>query len=108
MRHPCCTSHFRNVALSIALLPQAIGFSSQNRNALATADDIRRILGTLDEEKLLDIVALRPTIVDVEEASVWLAGDSDIFGAGQPLKPVAGEIVAVLTADEDEEPLPAS
>ena len=54
----------------------------QDRGALA--DHIRRILGTLDETKLLDIVALRPTILDVEEASVWLAGDSDIFGAGQP------------------------
>ncbi len=81
--------------------------TAQDRGALATADDIRRILGTLDEAKLLDIVALRPTILDVEEASVWLAGDSDIFGAGQPLKPVAGEIVAILTADEQEELRPA-
>jgi hypothetical protein len=82
--------------------------TAQDRGALATADDIRRILGTLDETKLLDVVALRPTIFDVEEASVWLAGDSDIFGAGQPLKPVAGEIVAILTADEEEEePRPA-
>ena len=49
-------------------------------------------------------MALRPTILDVEEASVWLAGDTDVFGAGQPLKPVAGEVVAILTADEEEEP----
>jgi len=35
---------------------------------------------------------------------VWLAGDTDVFGAGQPLKPVAGEVVAILTADEEEEP----
>ena len=81
--------------------------TAQDRGALATADDIRRVLGTLDEAKLLDIVALRPTILDVEEASVWLAGDTDIFGAGQPLKPVAGEIVAILTAGEEEEPRPA-
>jgi len=81
--------------------------TAEDRGALATADDIRRILGALDEAKLLDIVALRPSIVDVEEASLWLAGDSDIFGAGQPLKPVAGEIVAVLTADEEEELQPA-
>ena len=66
--------------------------TAQDRGALATADDIRRILGTLDETKLLDIVALRPTILDVEEASVWLAGDANIFGAGQPLKPVAGRL----------------
>ena len=79
--------------------------TAQDRGALAS---ISRILETLDETKLLDIVALRPTILDVEEASVWLAGDANIFGAGQPLKPVTGEIVAILTTDEGEEPRSAS
>jgi len=77
--------------------------TTRDRDALAAPDDIQHILGTLDEAKLLDIMALRPTILDVEEASVWLAGDADVFGAGQPLKPIAGEIVATLTADEEEE-----
>ena len=67
-------------------------------------DEIQRVLGSLDEAKLFDIMTLRPTILDVEEASLLLAGDSDVFGAGPPLKPVAGEIVAILTADEEEEP----
>ncbi len=80
--------------------------TAQDRGALATADDIRRILGALDDTKLLDIVALRPTILEVEEASLWLAGDPDVFGAGRPLQAVAGEIVAILTADEEEEPSP--
>lgn len=78
-----------------------------DRGALATPDDIRHIVGTLDDAKLLDIIALRPTILDVEETSLWLAGDTDIFGAGRPLKPLTGEIVAILTADEEEEPRPA-
>jgi hypothetical protein len=82
--------------------------TGQDRSALATADHVRSVLGTLDEAKLLNILALRPTILDVEEASIWLAGDSDIFGAGQPLKPAAGEIVAILTVDEEEEPRAAS
>ena len=70
---------------------------------LAAADDIKRVLGDLGEAKLLAIMALQPTIIDVEEASLWLTGDSDIFGSGQPLKPVAGDIVAILTADEEDE-----
>jgi hypothetical protein len=70
---------------------------------LASSDDVRRILGDLDGDKLLEIVALHPTIVDVEQASLWLAGDADVFGAGQPLPPLPGEIVAILTADEEEE-----
>ncbi len=80
--------------------------TAQDRGTLATADDIRRILGALDDAELLDIVALRPTILEVEEASLWLAGDPDVFGAGRPLQAVAGEIVAILTADEEEEPSP--
>lgn len=70
---------------------------------LARADDVKRIFGDLDETKLLNILALRPTIGEVEEASLWLSGDTDVFGAGQPLKSVPGEIVAILTADEEEE-----
>ena len=75
---------------------------------VASPDDIRRIIANLDDEKLLDITALQPTIRDVEEASLWLAGDSDVFGAGKPLSAIAGEIVAILTADEEEEPRPLS
>jgi hypothetical protein len=62
----------------------------------------------LDDPKLLDILALRPTVLDLEEASVWLSGDPDVFGPGEPLQRVAGEIVAILTADEEEEPPRAS
>ena len=81
---------------------------AQDRAAVAAADDVRRILGPLDEAKLLDIMALRPTVVDVEEASLWLAGDPDVFGAGRTLQTAAGEIVAILTADDEEEPTPRS
>jgi hypothetical protein len=81
---------------------------SQDGETLAAASDIKRIFGALDDAKLLDILALRPTVLDVEEASLWLAGDTDIFGAGRPLKTVPGEIVAILTADEDEDRRSAS
>jgi hypothetical protein len=69
----------------------------------ASAEDVKRILGNVDTAKLLEIIGLRPTVLDVEQASMWLAGDTDVFGAGQPLPPTAGSIVAILTADEDEE-----
>ncbi len=67
-------------------------------------DDVKRILGYLDNEKLVEIVALRPTLRDVEEASLWLAGDADVFGKGAPLKATAARIVEILTADEEDEP----
>jgi hypothetical protein len=57
----------------------------------------------LDDGVVLAILALEPTIVDVEEASMWLAGDRDVFGAGRPLRGVASQIVTLLTAGEEEE-----
>ncbi len=70
---------------------------------LASSEDIRRILGDLDSTKVLDILALRPIVPDIEQASVWLAGDTDIYGPDTPLQSPAGDIVAILTADEEEE-----
>lgn len=70
----------------------------------ASAEDVKRILGELDTAKLLEIMGLRPTVLDIEQASMWLAGDTDVFGAGQPLPPTAGSIVAILTAEEEDEP----
>lgn len=76
------------------------------KGGLATADDVARILGNLDSTKVLPIVALRPTVLDVEEASMWLAGDRDVFGPGLPLQGVPSQIVAIVTADEEDEELP--
>jgi hypothetical protein len=75
-------------------------------DAKASAADIKRVFGDLDTAIVLDILALNPTLRDIEDAALWLGGDPDIFGAGKPLKGVAGEIVAILTADEEDEGRP--
>jgi hypothetical protein len=72
----------------------------------ASAADVRRILGEIETADLLEIMGLRPTVPDVEQARLWLAGDTDVFGAGQPLPEVAGNIIAILTADEGDEEAP--
>ena len=68
----------------------------------ATRNDITSILGPLDDEKLLAILELRPTVAELEAASVWMSGDRDIFGASEPLKGAASKIVTLLTADEED------
>ena len=78
-------------------------FQAATDRPLATRDDIKAILGNIDADKMLTIVELRPTIADVEAASTWLAGDADVFGAGEPLKGAAADIVAILTEGEDED-----
>jgi len=77
---------------------------SEEQSALATPEDVVHIMGEMNGARLLDIMALQPTIRDVEKAALWLAGDADVYGAGSPLKGVAGDIVAIVTADEQEEP----
>lgn len=73
------------------------------RPAPASAEDVRGVLGTIDEDRLAAVLALRPTLEEVEEASLWLAGDIDVFGPGRPLSAAAGRIVAVLIEDEEDE-----
>ncbi len=71
--------------------------------AAATRDDITGILGPIELEQMLAILALHPTIAEVEQASVWLAGDADVFGAEPPIKGTAAEIVTIVTASEEDE-----
>lgn len=80
--------------------------STADRSTVATRDDIKGILGDLDPGKMVAIVDLRPTIAEVEAALLWLSGDADVYGAGEPLKGVAADIVAILTEGENEEEAP--
>ena len=77
---------------------------SQTAERPATAEDVARILGNLDVTMMLPIMGLRPTIADIEEASMWLGGDRDVFEPAPPVKGVASKIVTILTADEEQEP----
>lgn len=77
--------------------------SNSGRSALATQDDIKGVSGDIDPAEMLAIMSLRPTIADIEQASVWLEGDPDVFGAGEAIKGVASEIVAILTENDEED-----
>ncbi len=77
---------------------------SGNQSAVATTEDVKSILGDIDADKLIAIMSLKPTVAEVELASLWLAGDTDVFGAGEPIKGTASDIVSILTADEEEPP----
>jgi hypothetical protein len=42
----------------------------------------------------------------LEAALLWLEGDADVYGAGEPLKGIAADIVSILTEGEDEDEAP--
>jgi hypothetical protein len=100
-RDPTMANIERHRLISEASMPKP----NSGGSALATHDDIRDTLGDVDPALILEIMSLRPTIADIEEASVLLAGDPDVYGAGEPVTGVAAAIVTILTEnEEDEEP----
>lgn len=78
--------------------------SDSGGTALATHNDVKAILGDIDPAQMLAILALQPTIADLEQASLWLESDADVFDAGEPIKGVASDVVTILTENEEEEP----
>jgi len=57
-----------------------------SHDASATHDDFRDVVGNLDDDRMEAILASKPTIRELEEASLWLSGDMDVSGPGRPLK----------------------
>jgi hypothetical protein len=70
----------------------------------ATREDFRRILGELDEPRVIDVLELHPTVADLEEAAICLAGDQDVLAkGGHPISLVANQVIEILSADEGED-----
>jgi hypothetical protein len=71
------------------------------------SDDVKHIVGDIEEWKIIEILALKPTLTEVEEAAVWASGNGDVLAkAGHPQVGVIAQIVEILTADEEEPELP--
>lgn len=72
--------------------------------------DLTRILGDLDDAKAAEILALKPTVAELEQAAMWSAGEGDVLARkGHKLVGVVAGIVDIVTAgEEDEEPPPVA
>ena len=71
--------------------------------ATISRDDLRRVLGELDDPKVADILALDPSLAELEEAMVAASGDEDTLAQrGRGLSARAARIVEILTEEEDE------
>jgi hypothetical protein len=75
----------------------------------ASRDDFHRILGELEDPGVIEVLALNPSVQDLEEAAICMAGDHDILAkSGHHVSSTASRIVEILTAaDEEELPRPA-
>jgi hypothetical protein len=79
--------------------------SSNTPHTAINADQLRAIVGDIDDAKFIEILELRPTVAEVEQAAIWATGNGDILAKeGRPLSDKAAQIVEILTAEEEEPP----
>ena len=71
----------------------------------ASRVDVLHIMGPIDEAKIIEILALRPSFADLEQAAICAAGDGDVLArSGHPLSGIVADIVDLLAADEEDPP----
>jgi hypothetical protein len=72
----------------------------------ATHGDLRHILGEMDDETAVAILALDPNVAQIEEANLWLSGGEEVLAKEhRPVDAVVDKILELM-AVEDEEPPP--
>lgn len=52
--------------------------ASSDPSRFATADDVRHVLGDMEDIVVAKILSVRPTYRDLSEAAIWAHGDSDL------------------------------
>lgn len=68
-----------------------------------TIEELRRLVGDASDAQLTEIIALKPTASEVEQAIEWLDKDGDrLDQLGHPLAGTVGLIFDILISDEDE------
>ena len=75
------------------------------RGEEATGSDLRQILGEMENGTAVAILALHPSVAQLEEARVWLNGAGDVLGKERrPLDGVVAQIFDMLSVEEEERP----
>ena len=66
----------------------------------ATRSDLQHILGEMDDETAVAILALGPNVAQIEEANLWLSGGEDILSKqDRPIDAVVAPGVSLDRAD---------
>lgn len=69
----------------------------------ATAGDVQRLLGNLEASTVSAILALTPTIAEVEEAALWAEGEGETLVERHQPRRIIEAILDLITVDEDDE-----
>lgn len=67
-----------------------------------THDDIVRMVGDLEDSKISTILAMGPTVEELDEAIAWAEAESDVMGElEKPLSGVAAQVYEILMTRRD-------
>lgn len=70
----------------------------------AEIEELRHILGDIDDAKAAEILALEPTAAELQTAVLWADGKEDIVATrGGSLSGKTAQIYEILIAGEEEE-----
>jgi hypothetical protein len=69
----------------------------------ATSDDIRHVLGDIDDTTVAEILAVRPSYGDLSDAAIWARGDGDLIAREHRELSAGAMAVAEILVREDEE-----
>lgn len=76
------------------------GFDASRR---ATSEDVRRMLGDLEDVTVAEILSSQPTIGEVADAAVWARGDGDLAAhEHKELSAGALSVAEILLRQEEE------
>ena len=74
------------------------------RDERATGTDVHQILGDMEDSTAVAILALHPSVAQLEEARVWLDGAGEVLGKEHRLLDgVVAQIFDMLSVQDEEE-----
>jgi hypothetical protein len=76
---------------------------SKNVQTCATRADVVRLLGDIGDDGVVAVLALTPTLLEVEEAAAWLdAQEPSSSRREHPQTPRVAQIVEIADRDDEE------
>jgi hypothetical protein len=80
---------------------------SASEAALASGADVRALFGDIGDLVVAEILALRPTFAEVEEAAMRMDGETGAFAGIRPESGVVARIIELAHEDDSDAPSPA-
>lgn len=69
---------------------------------IATAEDVRHVLGAIEDITITQILAMQPTYHELAEAAIWSRGDGHLAAREAKDLSAAALAIASILVEEDE------